>query len=392
MQTLSVCCIARNEEQHIASMIASIKSIATEIIVLDTGSIDRTVQIASAAGAKVESIQWTDDFAAARNKVMSMAANEWILMLDADEIIAPDSLEKIQHFMQQGRRAYSCMILNAFPMQVGTMHLPFMSTRLFRRDKNLSYTGLVDETIEPSLKKLTHQIYPTDIVIHHLGYLDDKHVRRLRNRRLFEAGLSQNPTEAWVRAHLGLGFYLEKEYVKAEENFGIALSTQDKALLPETRAIIMAMLAFIQRSQGKAMQSRTQAQRALQLLKGNIMAEIVLAGLDIDAGSLEAAARRYLSIDTNSLGTRLFTVHRGMLITEVIKCHLKLGQLEKSRQFAEMILDQPTLEAMMIAGAISEKYKDYHAALHFFRLALPLSSAPHEIQARIDLLEQKIPR
>ena len=83
--TLSCCMIVRNEEQFLLQCLESIKDVVDEIIVVDTGSADRTVQIAGEFGAKVYHHPWNNDFSEARNVSLSYATCDWILIMDADE-------------------------------------------------------------------------------------------------------------------------------------------------------------------------------------------------------------------------------------------------------------------------------------------------------------------
>ena len=82
---LSVCLIVKNEEKFLAQCLKSVRDLAAQIIVVDTGSTDRTVEIAREFGAEIYSSAWSDDFAAARNAALEHATGDWILMLDADE-------------------------------------------------------------------------------------------------------------------------------------------------------------------------------------------------------------------------------------------------------------------------------------------------------------------
>jgi glycosyltransferase involved in cell wall biosynthesis len=88
---LSVCMIVRNESQHLPKALASVKGIAAEIVVVDTGSTDDTVSIATEMGAKVLHLAWTDDFASARNAALEAATQPWILSLDPDQMLVSDS-------------------------------------------------------------------------------------------------------------------------------------------------------------------------------------------------------------------------------------------------------------------------------------------------------------
>ena len=101
MPALSVCLIARNEEAHLPRCLASVRGLADEIVLVDTGSIDRTVEIAQAAGARVFHETWQDDFSLARNACLARATGDWILSLDADETIAPRDHEVIRALLDR---------------------------------------------------------------------------------------------------------------------------------------------------------------------------------------------------------------------------------------------------------------------------------------------------
>ena len=92
---LSVCMIVKNEERFLGQCLASVKDIAHELIVIDTGSTDRTVEIALEHGAQVGHFEWCNDFAAARNASIAPATGDWIVFLDADEELSPT--EKQNH-------------------------------------------------------------------------------------------------------------------------------------------------------------------------------------------------------------------------------------------------------------------------------------------------------
>jgi glycosyltransferase involved in cell wall biosynthesis len=99
--------IARNEEAVIKGCLRSVRDLVDEIVVLDTGSLDRTMECASEAGARVMKSSWRDDFASARNEAIAHARGDWILSIDADEQIVGGSC--------QGRRLHSVSTLSPVP-------------------------------------------------------------------------------------------------------------------------------------------------------------------------------------------------------------------------------------------------------------------------------------
>ena len=99
-QTISLFMITKNEEKNIANCLNSAKEIADEIIVVDTGSSDKTKQIARKFGAGVSDFKWNDDFSAARNESIKNAAKDWILVLDADEVLDGDGIKEIKNLVE----------------------------------------------------------------------------------------------------------------------------------------------------------------------------------------------------------------------------------------------------------------------------------------------------
>src|SRR5262249_29685719 len=104
MYPVSVCIIARNEAHNLPAAIASVQSCVEEIIVLDTGSTDNTVEVAQELGIQVHCKPWQDDFSLAKNKVISYATSDYILVLDSDEQLLPESRTAIQSFIEQSKQ------------------------------------------------------------------------------------------------------------------------------------------------------------------------------------------------------------------------------------------------------------------------------------------------
>src|SRR5262245_26667700 len=91
MRSVSLCMIVRDEEEVLGRCLASVADVVDEIIIVDTGSRDRTPAIARTFGARVEPFRWRDDFAAASNQSFSLATSDWILWLDADDVLLPEA-------------------------------------------------------------------------------------------------------------------------------------------------------------------------------------------------------------------------------------------------------------------------------------------------------------
>ncbi len=143
---LSLCMIVKNERQNLPRCLASVKRYVDEIIVVDTGSEDGTIEIALQYGAKVIHFEWCDDFSAARNYAISQASGDWILMMDADEELVVESenfLEGIR--MQPEIVAYS---LSYIEVDEQAKMTPLHRVSLFRNISGLQYVGRFHEVLK----------------------------------------------------------------------------------------------------------------------------------------------------------------------------------------------------------------------------------------------------
>lgn len=193
---VSCCMIAADEEPRIRRSIGSVRYLVDEVIVVDTGSCDGTGEAARSAGARVIHVPWHGDFSEARNAALASATGEWILVLDADEVIEESDHGRIRALMSEAagrafrfeQRTY-CNEPATFAMQP-LLHPSEMSrgargffacrqVRLFRRDGGARYHGRVMEEIESSLDANGVDVIDADIVIHHYGRLEpDERVYR----------------------------------------------------------------------------------------------------------------------------------------------------------------------------------------------------------------------
>src|SRR5262249_54910071 len=100
MPGLALNIIVKNEESNLRRALESVASCVDEIVIVDTGSTDNTVEVARSYGAKVLAFEWSDDFSAARNCAIENTESPWILTLDADEYLLPDDQAKLKKLKQ----------------------------------------------------------------------------------------------------------------------------------------------------------------------------------------------------------------------------------------------------------------------------------------------------
>ena len=189
--SLSLCMIVKNEEQHLTRCLLSAQPAVDELILVDTGSTDRTKDIARAFGAKVFDFPWTNDFSEARNYSLSKASGDWILVLDADEVISSLDYAAIEKILKKGasRPAAYTLVTRNYTNEVnskgwiandrkylreeaGTGWFPSAKVRLFVNDKRIQFQNPVHEFVEGTLEKAGIEIKASDIPVHHYGRFD----------------------------------------------------------------------------------------------------------------------------------------------------------------------------------------------------------------------------
>ena len=241
MTKLSFCAIALNEEKSLPQCLLSVKDLVDEIILLDTGSSDRTVEVARSLGAKVNLFQWCNDFAVARNEALKYVTGEWVLILDADEILTTEIASEIKLAIEQENN----LVINLIRQEVGAVQSPYsLVSRLFRRHRaiefNRPYHASIDDSVEAILKKENRwQIVDLpDVAILHYGYRPEAiaSANKLERAKMaMERFLAEHPNDPYTCSKLG-ALYLkmnrEKEGFKLLKQ-GLKSSTADAPILFE---------------------------------------------------------------------------------------------------------------------------------------------------------------
>ncbi|MBC2721745.1 MAG: glycosyltransferase family 2 protein [Desulfosporosinus sp.] len=165
MITITLCMIVKNEEETLQRCLQSVGNVVDQIIIVDTGSTDQTREVAGKLTPHCFDFAWIDDFAAARNFSFSKATMDYILWLDADDILLPGDSRKLTYlkqYMSPELDAVSMMYHCDFDNQ-GNTTLKVRRTRLVKRAKNYQWKGAVHEDLV--IKEGT--LYDSDIVVTH---------------------------------------------------------------------------------------------------------------------------------------------------------------------------------------------------------------------------------
>ena len=189
--SVSLCMIVKNEKDHLARCLRSVKPVVDEIILVDTGSNDETKDIARLFGAQVYDFSWVDDFSKARNFSLSKASGDWIFVLDADETISDKDYEKLKRVLETTQslpaafriqtRNYSnhanTVGFRTNPGEVleeeGIGWFPSEKVRIFTNDPRIRFEYPVHELVERSLQRLKIPIRDCPVAVHHYGTLQD---------------------------------------------------------------------------------------------------------------------------------------------------------------------------------------------------------------------------
>lgn len=198
---LSAALIVRDEARHLDDCLASIRDLVDEIVVVDTGSVDATPEIARAHGARVLHEPWRDDFAFARNVALAACTGEWALYIDADERVRPTSRETL-HEQLRDPQLGGCFVRLA--AKAG--HLAYREMRLFRLDESVRFKGVIHENIWPALERYLARtglgLADSALVLDHVGYEGDQTRKHHRNLPLLLEALENDPDHSYCWHHL----------------------------------------------------------------------------------------------------------------------------------------------------------------------------------------------
>jgi O-antigen biosynthesis protein len=376
--SVSLCMIVKNEEKNLPRCLLSLKPLVDEIIIIDTGSKDRSRIIAELFGARVFEHPWTGDFSTARNVSLEHATGNWILVMDADEVLAPKDHEQFRKLLKTStskKIAFSVTTRNYmikmnaehwqandghYPEQeVGCGWIPSNKVRLFTNLKTIRFTNPIHELVDQSLVTAGIPVSTSQIPVHHYGYLDKERLQEkgeqyylLGKKKLTETG--ENDCTA-----------LSELAIQAGEigRYGEAIELWNRVLeLAPSLPLAYFNLGFVYLQLGKFSESREASAKAMALKKGYheavnnyAMAELCLGNLPEAVKVLKktlAAKPDYpnamamlavtsLYANKNEEGLKLFRKlsDNGVVFVEFINESVKKLTLAKRNDQASTILD-----------------------------------------------------
>jgi glycosyltransferase involved in cell wall biosynthesis/Tfp pilus assembly protein PilF len=258
--SISLCMIVRNEEQLLPRCLASLKPIVDEMVVVDTGSTDSTKVLAGIFGAKIFDFSWHDDFSAARNYALSQANGSWILVLDADEVIATQDHVRIRDAIAgtpDHRRAFAITTRNytlhcnsidwhandgLYAEEAGAGWFPSEKVRLFPNDPAIRFEYPVHELVDPSLARAGFAIVPCPVPVHHYGKLD---AARADQKCALYYGIGQRKLSALGENHAALRELAVQAGVMGKQEEAIGLWRRLLKLEPRDAKALVNLSALL---------------------------------------------------------------------------------------------------------------------------------------------------
>ena len=219
-QTISLCLIARNEENNLQRCLTSVAEVVDELIVGDTGSTDQSRALAARLGAEVVDVPWKGDFSAARNAVLERAGGGWVLQLDADDALN----------LRRGARsdaaaeAYYFVVKNVVDFGPSGSVEEAQLLRFFRNRPDHRFSGTIHEQILPSILAAGGQTAALPVRLHHYGYLPSEVAAKgkvKRNLKLLEDALRKDPHNVYLGYQLSVEQMRIGDYQNAARNIDI---------------------------------------------------------------------------------------------------------------------------------------------------------------------------
>ncbi|SHJ76590.1 TPR domain-containing glycosyltransferase [Paramaledivibacter caminithermalis] len=223
-RTVSLCMIVKNEEKHLERCLSSVKELVDEMIIVDTGSRDNTVEIAKKFNAKIFYYDWDDNFSNARNFSIQHATKDWILLMDGDDEFNKEDYEKytkvINDSKKDGHYFKTLSFVGNIPSNDVVSNL---NLRLLRNNKKYKFIGAIHEQITCVTDKMDYKNFSTeDIRIFHYGYLNNVAIeknKRNRNISIIEEELKANPHNPFHLFNLGNEYFAMGNKEKALKLF-----------------------------------------------------------------------------------------------------------------------------------------------------------------------------
>jgi glycosyltransferase involved in cell wall biosynthesis len=272
---LSLCMIVRDEEEMLERCLSAVAPAVDEIVIVDTGSQDRTIELARSFGARVIEREWTGSFSEARNVSFEAATGDWLMYLDADEVLVADDVDRLRALTGQVWREAFYLVETNYTGEIGDgAAVTNNALRIFRNRPQYRFEGRLHEQIAQHLPvHIPGRIEQTSVRIEHYGYLGavrDAKEKSRRNLQLLRAQQQEGPPSAFLHFNLGSECAAIGDAAAAVSEFEHAWSMvkeggeHDRDYVPS----LVLRLVIALRTHGRAHEALEVAKEGLELFPG----------------------------------------------------------------------------------------------------------------------------
>ncbi len=332
MKTISLCMIVKNEEKVIGRCLESVKDLFDEIIIVDTGSTDKTKEIVKKYTNHIYDFKWVDDFSKARNFSFSKATKDYIMWLDADDVVFEKDLEELKKLKKSLDTSID-IIMMKYDISFDENMKPTLSyyrERLFKREKNYKWIDPIHEVIP-----LKGNIIYKDISISHMK---EYHNDPDRNLRIFENMIKEKiPLNARQRFYYARELYYKKRYGEAIVLLEDFIDDKDGWIENKINACI---------DLSKCYKEINQPQKQLEILYRSFIFDLPRAEICCEIGQYYMNNNDYKKaiywyekaiqqVDTKKGGFYLIDCYGFIPNLQLCVCYDKLGNRKKANYYNE---------------------------------------------------------
>ncbi len=328
--SLSVCLIVKNEEKMIEECLLSVKDIADEIILVDTGSTDKTLEIAKKFNCKIIESKWQNDFALARNISIDHATSTHILIIDADErLINPELIIPTIEKSNSDIGGWLIKNISNASKDGGITNNTFVNDilRLFINNKKIRYKGIIHEQIINSIIDNGYKIEITDIKMLHLGYSLDKtqmEIKQKRNLDLLNKQIELYPDDYYSlfqrsKTSIALGNISEAE---EDINKFFKIAPEKGTTYPQALNY-GAIIAVHNQDKDLAIK---RAKKSLELIPHQTFAHFILGDIALSNDDFSNALNHFFQLEFESQNKDTFAHIIGDYIMPYEELQFKIGK------------------------------------------------------------------
>jgi GT2 family glycosyltransferase len=343
---ISLCMIVRNEERTLEACLNSVEPFVREILVLDTGSTDRTVKIAKACGAVVREMRWPDSFAAARTESMRNAKGKWIIWVDADDTLPLACGETIVQSVATASEDVLGFVVPVRFLEEQGNGTEVDHVKVFRNHPGLEWEGRIHEQILHSLRKAfpNGKLTRLNAYVLHSGYdvsESGQARKRERDEKLLNLDLEERPDHPFVLFNLGMTAHYTNAHEEAVDWLRKSLNVSGDAESHVRKAA--ALLVGSLKELGRAAEAKRECEGGLSRVPNDPELLFLLAGLSANEGDHAEAVKLYqasLSGDTGGAFTSMDPGIRGWkTLHNLALSHIALNDWDSAKSAWKAAMD-----------------------------------------------------